>query len=127
MNNELPPRDPLFTTRLTVGLWVMALGAIFLAGNLGWIDAHRTFGLFWPLLLVLAGVNMVARRPLLNPENPGPAMVMARTRRWGLVLITVGSWLFLSKLGWINISLWQVAFPLQTAAVHAQPGRVGDS
>jgi len=111
MKDELPPRDPLFTTRLTIGLWIIALGLIFLAGNLGWIDAHRAFGLFWPLLLVLAGVNIVSRRTV-HTDATGSTIMVGRTQRWGWVLITVGTWLFLSKFGWINISLGQVAFPL---------------
>jgi predicted membrane protein len=93
-------RDPLFLTRLLVGIWVIALGAIFLAGNLGWLDTRHAFGLFWPLLIVLVGTSMV-----VQPANK-------RTNRWGWVFIGIGLWIFGDKIGWIGVSLWQIAFPL---------------
>jgi predicted membrane protein len=34
-----------------------------------------------------------------------------RSREWGWVLITVGSWIFLDKIGWIHISLGQLLLP----------------
>ena len=98
--NPRSGRDPLFLTRLLVGLWVIALGAIFLAGNLGWIDTHQTFRVFWPLLVVLVGTSMV-----VQPSNP-------RTHRWGWVIIGIGTWIFFDKIGWLNVSLWQLAFPM---------------
>lgn len=93
-------RDPLFLTRLLVGLWVIALGGIFLAGNLGWLDTHQTFRVFWPLLLVLVGTSMV-----VQPSTQ-------RTHRWGWVIIGIGTWIFFDKIGWLNVSLWQLAFPM---------------
>ena len=105
MNDEPKRRDPLFSPRLLVGLWIIALGAIFLAGNLGWIDAHKAFRLFWPLLFVLVGSSMV-----LQPAA-------RRTHRWGWVLIVIGTWMFADKIGWIDVSLWQIAFPLTLLAL----------
>jgi hypothetical protein len=93
-------RDPLFLTRLLVGLWVIALGGIFLAGNLGWIDTRQAFRLFWPLLMILVGTSLV-----VQPAND-------RTHRLGWVFIGIGTWIFAGKIGWINVSFWQVAFPL---------------
>ncbi|HKE93649.1 MAG TPA: DUF5668 domain-containing protein, partial [Povalibacter sp.] len=93
-------RDPLFLTRLLVGIWVIALGGIFLLGNLGWLDTHRAFRVFWPVLMMLIGTSMV-----VQPANP-------RTHRWGWVLIGVGAWIFLDKIGWLNVSFWQLAFPM---------------
>lgn len=100
MKDEQSRRDPLFSTRLLVGLWIIALGAIFLAGNLGWIDTHKVFRVFWPLLFVLIGTSMISQ--------PGAS----RTRRWGWVFIGVGIWIFADKIGWIDVSLWQLAFPV---------------
>jgi predicted membrane protein len=34
-----------------------------------------------------------------------------RSRSWGWVLITVGSWIFLDRIGWIHVSLWHLLLP----------------
>lgn len=98
-------RDPLFPTRLLVGIWIIAMGAIFLAGNLGLIDSRHVLRLLWPLLLVLVGSGMVA-------QHKG-----RRANRWGWVFITVGLWLFADKIGWVDIDFWQIAFPIALLAL----------
>lgn len=98
-------RDPLFPTRLLVGIWIIAMGAIFLAGNLGWIDSRHVFRLFWPLLFVLVGTGMVS-------QHNG-----RRANRWGWVFITVGIWVFADKIGWVDINFWQIAFPVALLAL----------
>lgn len=105
MKDEPSRRDPLFTTRLLVGVWIIALGLIFLAGNLGWIDTRHAFRLIWPLLFVLVGSSMVIR-----PTNK-------RMNGVGWVFIFIGSWIFLDKIGWIDLNFWQVAFPLALLAL----------
>ncbi|HEU4485503.1 MAG TPA: DUF5668 domain-containing protein [Povalibacter sp.] len=105
MRDDRPRRDPLFLTRLMVGLWVIALGAMFLAGNLGWIDTHRAFRLFWPLLLILIGTSLVAQ-----DRN-------RRTLRLGWILIGIGVWTFASKIGWVTVSFWQLLFPMALLSV----------
>lgn len=99
MKDERSPRDPLFSTRMLVGIWIIALGAILLAGNLGWIDSRHIFRLFWPLLFVFIGTGMV-----MQPDR--------RASRGGWIFIIVGSWIFFAKLGWIDVDFWQIAFPL---------------
>jgi hypothetical protein len=42
-------------------VFLIALGAIFLANNLGWFDLETIFK-FWPLLLIALGVSMLAQR-----------------------------------------------------------------
>jgi predicted membrane protein len=105
LGDRVRRRDPLFLTRLLVGLWVIALGAIFLAGNLGWIDTRQAFRIFWPMLMVLVGTSLV-----VQPGNE-------RTHRMGWVFIGVGIWIFAGKIGWINVSFWQLAFPLALLAL----------
>jgi predicted membrane protein len=34
-----------------------------------------------------------------------------RSRSWGWVLITVGAWIFLDRIGWIHVSLWHLLLP----------------
>lgn len=106
MKDERSRRDPLFLTRLLVGLWVIALGGIFLAGNLGWIDTHQAFRLFWPLLLILVGTSLVVQDS-----------AQRSTHRWGWILIGIGAWIFASKIGWVAVSFWQLVFPLMLLGV----------
>jgi predicted membrane protein len=32
--------------------------------------------------------------------------------RWGWVFIGIGAWIFLNKIGWIDLNFWQLIFPL---------------
>jgi predicted membrane protein len=89
----------LFSTRLIVGVLIMLLGGTLLADNLGWIEARHVLRSLWPLVLVAVGVAMVRR-----PQH-------RRSREGGWVLITVGIWVFLSKLGWVHVSLGQLLLP----------------
>lgn len=100
MKHEEPRFDRMFSLRLLVGLWIIALGAIFLAGNLGWIDARHVLRHFWPFIFILAGTGMLAQ-----PHN-------RRRQRWAWVLIVIGVWMFADKIGWIGLSFWQLAFPV---------------
>jgi predicted membrane protein len=89
----------LFSTRLIVGVLIMLLGATLLADNLGWIEARHVLRSLWPLVMVAVGVAMLRR-----PQH-------RRSREWGWVLITVGLWIFLSKIGWVRVSLGQLLLP----------------
>lgn len=89
----------LFSARLIVGLLIILLGGTLLADNLGWFDARHLLRSLWPLVLVAVGVAMVR-----NPQHK-------RSRNSGWVLITVGLWIFLDKIGWIQVSLGQLLLP----------------
>jgi hypothetical protein len=96
-----PGHNPhaLISARLVVGVVIVAIGAILLADNLGWFDARFVLRSLWPLALVAVGVTMVR-----SPDH-------RRSRNWGWVLITVGSWIFLDRLGWVHVSLWHLLLP----------------
>jgi predicted membrane protein len=89
----------LISARLVVGIVIVCIGAILLADNLGWFDARYVLRSLWPLALVAVGVTMVR-----SPDH-------RRSRSWGWVLITVGSWIFLDRIGWIHVSLWNLLLP----------------
>lgn len=89
----------IFSTRLIVGVLIILLGGALLADNLGWFDARYIVRSLWPLVLVAVGVAMVR-----HPQHK-------RSRNWGWVLITVGIWIFLDKIGWIQVSLGQLLLP----------------
>jgi predicted membrane protein len=89
----------LISARLVVGVVIVAIGAILLADNLGWFDARYVLRSLWPLALVAVGVTMVR-----SPDH-------RRSRNWGWVLITVGAWIFLDRIGWVHVSLWHLLLP----------------
>src|SRR5262245_12562187 len=108
----------LISARLVVGVVIVFIGLILLADNLGWFEARYVLRSLWPLALVCVGVAMVR-----SPDH-------RRSRSWGWVLITVGIWLFLDRLGWITVSLWQLLVPglllfvggtLVWRAIHGPP------
>lgn len=91
-------RDPL-PSRVIVGLIIVAIGALLLAGNLGWLDARDLLRDGWPLALVFAGIAML-RDPRHRHGHP-----------WAWVMITVGLWIFADNIGWVAWSIWQVIVP----------------
>jgi predicted membrane protein len=98
MSSDPRPQD-LFSSRLIVGVIIILLGSILLADNLGFISAKHVLRSLWPLALVAVGVTMVRA-----PDN-------RRSRNWGWVLITVGLWIFLDRIGWVHLSLWELLVP----------------
>lgn len=89
----------LISARLVVGVIIVLVGAVLLADNLGWFEARYVLRSLWPLALVAVGVTMVR-----SPDH-------RRSRSWGWVLITVGVWLFLDRIGWVHVSLWHLVLP----------------
>jgi predicted membrane protein len=84
---------------LVIGLWIIVLGALLLLGNLGVINAGQVWSYIWPLVVVLVGSSMI-----LNQTR-------ARRQRLGWVLVIVGSWFFINRIGWIDISIFRVLLP----------------
>lgn len=81
------------------GLLLIALGAIFLADQLGVMNAGHVLRTWWPAALIVAGLLHLRE----GPSTPiGP-----------LVLLAVGTALLLSKLGVVQLSsvgrLWPIA------------------
>jgi len=89
----------MLSARLVVGVIIVVLGAALLLDNLDIFDTRYVLRTIWPLALVAVGVVMVR-----SPEH-------RRSRNWGWVLITVGAWIFLDKVGWIHLSLWELLVP----------------
>lgn len=87
------------SVRLVLGLLIVALGGIFLAGNLGWLESRELLHWFWPIAFVVVGLVV-----LLQPGG-GP------TRWWGLVWILAGAWIWADRAGWVEVDFWEVFFP----------------
>jgi predicted membrane protein len=97
--------DQIASTRLLVGLWLIGLGAIFMLGYLDVIETRRVMRYFAPLMLMFIGTAMV-----IHPTR-------TRRQRLGWVLIAVGGWIFLNKLGWVDVSIIKLLFPAMLLTV----------
>jgi len=89
-------RNP--ASQMVVGLFVVAMGMIFLLDNLGWLDMEFTLHL-WPIALIFFGILKV-----LQTRSPSGAIV-------GGALILVGSMILLKETGFISIS-WRSLWPV---------------
>lgn len=94
-----PRLQELLSSRLVVGIFIIFLGGLLLLDNLDVINARHVLHMIWPLVLVCVGVVMVR-----GPDH-------RRSRAWGWVLITVGAWIFLDRLGWVDMNLWDMLVP----------------
>jgi predicted membrane protein len=92
----LPP-EGVRSARFIVGMGIIFLGAIFLFDSLGWIESRDVLRYVWPLILVGIGVSIVSRRH--------------GRRRHGWILIIIGAWIFLAKIGVLDFHFWGFFFP----------------
>ena len=92
-------KHDMFSSRLVVGVVISFLGVLFLADNLDLVNARHVIRALFPLALIGVGVVLVR-----GPDQ-------RRNRSWGWVLITVGAWIFLDRIGWVQVSLWEMLIP----------------
>lgn len=81
---------PQLAPRVVIGLVLVSLGILFSLDKMGFTDAEGMFR-YWPALLILFGVGKI-----LQP----------RGRAFGGLLIFLGFWLQLYKLGFVGPSPW---------------------
>ncbi len=84
-----------FTTRLFIGLCVIALGVLFTLDNLGYAQAGEVLR-YWPALLVVYGITRVAGL------GCRPAYFS------GTLFIVAGSWMLMHRLGLVHNDIWQL-------------------
>jgi len=82
-----------------LGVLIIGVGAVLLAGNLGVIDAHYVFRNFGPVVLFILGAALLMRR------RHDQVLL-------GLVLMFVGAWGFATQQQWIKIHFWAVIGPM---------------
>jgi predicted membrane protein len=87
-----------------LGVLIIAVGAVLLAGNLGVIDAHYVFRSIGPVVLFILGAALLMRRR-------HDQVVL------GLVLMFVGAWGFATQQQWIKIHFWAVIGPVMLVLV----------
>lgn len=92
-------RQSPLPSRIVIGLIIVAIGVVLLAGNLGWLDSRYLLKALWPLALVAVGVAML-RDSNQRKGNP-----------WAWVLITAGIWIFADNFGWVAFDVWDLIVP----------------
>jgi len=92
-----PDRSKPSVALIAVGLGVLALGGILLAGGLGLFDAWAVIHKSWPIIFILIGIVSLSQ----------PSW------RWsGLIWIAVPIYLYARQQRWINFDIWAVLPPL---------------
>ncbi len=98
-------RDGFVHPRLVVGLFIMALGALFLLDNMRIVDFGDVFR-FWPLAPVAIGLTMV-----LQPRG-------GTNRGVGSFLVVFGAWIVLYDFDIVPYSFWD-GWPLVLIGIGA--------
>ena len=77
------------------GVMLVVFGCLFLADQLGAIHFGSFFHVWWPAILVIAGLLSLIERP---PSIFGP-----------LIMLTIGAALLLKNLGYLKLeSIWKL-------------------
>jgi hypothetical protein len=87
-------RGAVITPRVVFGLFLLTLGVLFLLDQAHVIDIDDYWG-YWPVFLIAYGLAKV-----FQPEGRG----------FGFVLLVVGSWALLDKLGVLEFD-WAYVWP----------------
>ena len=85
--------------RVFFGLLVIAVGLVFLLGNMGKLDIGEVFATYWPMILIFLGLAHLVSN---NFRNAGP----------GLVLLAIGGFFQLSNWGVLGDNVWMIFWPL---------------
>ncbi len=84
-----------FTPRLVVGFGILVFGVLLLLDNLGILEAKQMIRYLFPSVLLGVGGSVLLQR------NP-----------WGWLWLLAGGWTLLGALDLIDLSFWQLFFPL---------------
>ena len=90
-----------------IGIGVLAVGAILLLDNFGFVEAENLFA-YWPVLFILVGISHFVR-----PRG-------SRRYTAGSIFIFVGAVLLLSNLGYISFGIWDL-WPVILVIVGSEP------
>lgn len=90
-------------TRILSGLAVITFGMLALLGGLNVIDFGQLFDMYWPLILVLAGLLTLLSSP--------------RDWAWPGILILAGIALQLRELAVLDFNIWALIWPTIIIAV----------
>jgi predicted membrane protein len=89
----------MLTPRLVVGVCIALVGVTLTLDRLHIIDADYVLR-FWPIALIVIGGLMIGQSD------------SSRGRTRGIVLVAIGGWVFLSSLGLVAASIWELFWPV---------------
>jgi predicted membrane protein len=90
-----PSQSSILGPRLVFGLGIIAIGVIFLLGNLEIADTHQYLK-YWPAILVVLGIAY-----FFQCSTTGG-------RIWGAILTFVGAAMLLDRIGYWDFNLWSL-------------------
>jgi predicted membrane protein len=99
MQSQTPRRRIGIDPGFVVGLLILVAGVILLLDQMGFADLSYMFQ-FWPVALIVLGLTH-----LVQPGDIG-------RRTWGGMLTIFGSLLLANRLGYTDIRVWQLVWPL---------------
>ena len=91
------------TGRQPAGIVLILVGAIFLLGQLDWLDARGVLATWWPSLLILVGIIQIAQR----------------FWRTGVLWIAAGAFLLSITLDFLSWESLAVVWPLALVVLGA--------
>jgi len=103
LSPEDPERQSVKTSRLILGLTLIAIGLAYILDRLGYLDASDLWQ-WWPIALVAAGLGK-----LFSPGS-------GSSRITGGLITLVGVWLLLGNLDIMYVSFWDW-WPLVLVAI----------
>ena len=83
----------IFTPQLVLGVGIIALGVLFLLGNMDIIDPS-SYLRYWPAIIVVVGLSSLIQ----STHGPG--------RIWGLILTFIGAAMLLDRIYFLHFNLW---------------------
>jgi predicted membrane protein len=103
MNAMETRQRSFFTPQLVLGLGIIAIGVLFLLGNMDIIDPHDYLR-YWPAIILIIGLSSLVQ----SQHGPG--------RIWGLILTFIGAAMLLDRIYFLHINLWDY-WPLILVAI----------
>lgn len=91
--------ENLSLSRLVFGVGVIVIGIAALLGAFGIINFSELFGTYWPVLLIVAGLVLIADNPKQN-------------YLWGILLFALGAVALFNTLDIVEVNFWQLFWPL---------------
>jgi len=85
------------SVRIVLGSILVILGGILLFDQLDLLDAGTILSIFWPSILIIAGIADLVQKP--------------RNYLWSGVLILVGAILLLNSTGVVTTNIWGFVWP----------------
>jgi predicted membrane protein len=96
------------TARLAIGIAIIALGAVYMADNIGIIDVEHPMRFFWPAAFLAIGTTVLIERKSVNSQF------------WAYGWLLVGAIEFAYQAYWIPFGISKLIFPIFLLLIGAR-------